>query len=245
MEKTQEVPESILNKIKKLLNHADSATKIGSLAEAEVAAAKANELLMQYNLSIDKVDRLEKKPQIEEQIISPDNLFPKNEGKWMIDLWNTISKYNFCKIITINGGMGGFYFIGQKHNKEITQYIVEQLEVKIRELARESFRNYIGPEKRGTFIRGFLSGAVTGIYHKLKAEREKIKEAQNNEMTALILVKDADLIEFVEKNHTNLRPGRSTSLSSRSGRELGYEAGKGLSINKGVAGNSANQKLIG
>ncbi len=96
----KEIPENILKRIKKLLNHAEGAKKVGSLAEAETAALKAQELMAEYNLAIHDIDlNQEEGPRVGDLILDPFDLNFKNEGDWIIQLYHVISYYNYCRAI--------------------------------------------------------------------------------------------------------------------------------------------------
>lgn len=237
-----EVPANILERIKKLLIFAEDAKKRDSQAELENAMSKANTLMMEYNLSVDKIDiSQQKKAPVEMHKVGADVLFPKNEGGWIIKLYQCIARFNFCTVITHDMGKHGLSLIGQAHNREIVLYIIDQLVVRIRNMARQAFREYQGNEKRGTFLRGYLLGCVQGLREKLQAERDA---EHTNEITALILVKDKDVQEFVKKEFPSLVYAKGSSTSSQAGKSMGIQAGRSMSINKGVGTNAGGQRML-
>ena len=56
-----EVPDKIVEKLKKLMRLQEGAKKIGSEGEANAAAAAISRLLTQYNLSLMDIDPEERK----------------------------------------------------------------------------------------------------------------------------------------------------------------------------------------
>ena len=57
----------ILEKIKKLIRHKESAEKIGSISEAEAFAVKIQKLLNEYNISLSDIDLEERKNNLKKQ----------------------------------------------------------------------------------------------------------------------------------------------------------------------------------
>ena len=151
-----EIPKNIYEKLQKLLRKADSAKEVGNLAEAEAFANKASEILMEYNLSREQID-LEDKPKVVRDHIpnTMKDFLPKNEGRWLVLLYNVIARHNLCRIVTHEDGRKGLSVMGEKINIEIVRYICDQLEAKIRILVKQAYRDYRGLEKKNAFIRGF------------------------------------------------------------------------------------------
>lgn len=100
METTQDI-NSILSKLKKLQRLYEGAKAINSEAEAANAAAKIQNLLTQYNLSMADLDSVADNEQatnvVEEKL--GDNWARKCGGFWDQLLLYGICKYNFCYVI--------------------------------------------------------------------------------------------------------------------------------------------------
>lgn len=96
------VPESVLDKIKKLKALSEGAAKVNSLAESEAAALAVNKLLTKYNLSLmdienDTPDNPAPGVTIERSDeISVRNLYGR---QWKERLLMTLCRYNYCKLI--------------------------------------------------------------------------------------------------------------------------------------------------
>lgn len=138
--------ESIVEKIQKLLNKADSAKQVGSLHEAEVFATKATELLLQHNLSISDVEDFEKsrKESITQSGFDEGIKFGqvKSDGKWEIDLLGVLSEFNFCQsIFRIRSGKASV--IGTKENIEVVKYLFEILRPMLKQMSSEAFNKKI------------------------------------------------------------------------------------------------------
>lgn len=237
-----DIPKEIYERLQKLLRKAESAKAMGSLAEAEAFANKATELLMEYNLSRENID-LEDKPKVIRDWIKDKNFLPKNEGRWLILLYFTICKHNLCRGITQDDGHEGFSIVGEKVNVEIVRYICDQLEVRLRGMAKAAYKTYYGSEKKNAFVRGFLLGAIQGIDVKLSQHlREMV--VSNANITALVVVKNKAIAEFVDQEFGTLRSGRGARYSAQDGKAQGFEAGKNIDIHKGVGKGAIDRNLL-
>jgi len=238
-----ETSKEVIEKIKKLLKFAEDAKKRDSQAELENAMAKIQAISMEYNIQIDKID-MDEQVKVGRTAIT-DDLLPKNEGKWIVSLIWGIMGLNFCRGWTIGGGKNGMVIIGESHNVEIVRYIVDQLIPRIRALGREHFKEYDGPEKKNTFLRGFYVGCVSGLLQRLRDEQDKMVVG-NEQVGGLILRKTAAVDKWMKTNAPPLVSGRSSRISSVGGWQKGKEVGSKMSIHKGVGGNnSLGQRLLG
>jgi hypothetical protein len=170
----------------------------------------------------------------------------------------------------------GIKIIGEKINIEMAQYIIDQLISRIRPLAKQAWKEYEQKtemmkvaahrykddslfnsiqerEKKNTFIRGFLSGAVTGIYKKLKEQRDLMEieaipklSQGNNPITDLIHIKSDAIQKYIDQN-IQLTKGKGSSRGnskSEDGKQKGFRAGYSMDINKGLNTNNLNQNLL-
>ena len=234
---TNDKKAKLLKKVKNLL---DLANDKNSLHEAETAARMAQELMMKYNLEEAQVLGIDYSDM--EKFLYPAYKITKtNEGTWIRGLFNTVCKHNLCKIIINTRWEAGetreyFWILGEKTNIEIVIYICEQLIYKLRQIEKVHWSSYKGFDKRNSFRRGFLSGAVSGIYDKMNDLTESFK--RNEGTNALIIRKDKQLQDFIDSEFPDLKKSRSSSLSSRDGFKKGHGVGKGININSGVSGGS-------
>jgi hypothetical protein len=124
----------ILEKLKKLIAHEQSAREIGSMAEAEAFAAKIQDLLTTHKLDMSEVDfqaREEGEPINWESVDS--KYGQKNTGlkaHWRLILARSIAKVNSCEIVNNSRSHGrSFYFVGRTSDRELAKvlylYLVE------------------------------------------------------------------------------------------------------------------------
>lgn len=244
-----EIPEQILNRLKKLLALEKGAKEVGSLHEAEQAGKSAQALIMQYNIDIGTLEEGER-IKIDEQVIEWGEQTNKKEGKWVETLYIRIAKLNLCDIILIPRSKA-MYIIGKEVNIELVKYFVEQMMVKIRYIEKIEWKWYEKnswmidePEKRNAWRRGFFEGAVVAIISKLNQQKEQMVE-QNSNLPVIIQQNVAEIESFIAKNH-NIKMKRSRGGSaSQDGFSKGYEKGKEVEVNKGLRSSALQPNLLG
>lgn len=232
--------EKILEKVRKLMVLAGD--EGASLNEAEVAAKKAQELLFKYNLTMQEADtHIPKDEQVvgdEFYDLGPD--WKKNEGSWIISLYQCIARYNLCTIVV---GWSyardrypknwAVYVIGRKVNVELVHFMCQQLVFRIRILEKGAWLLYQGLEKKGRFRRGFLVGAVKGISNQLWKQQSGLRGVEKK-LDALIVLNEKALEEYSKRRWPDQTKGRMSSLSSWDGLQKGIVAGKSMEIHKGL-----------
>lgn len=213
----------------------ESARELGNQAEAETFAAKIGSMLMEYELEIDDIrSRTAESIEIFKEVTETEPLTVRHESNWVVHLYNACAKTNFCRVFT-NGGATStvITIVGTKMNLEFLHFMVTYLVPRIRTLARKAFSDYHGPEKRNTYIRGWLKGCCWGIKDRL--EKERMLEADNSaQISGLVLMKDKAVEDFVASN-MNVGRAKSTSMKSRDGVTHGADYGSSkmdLSIKK-------------
>lgn len=238
MEQTKN--ENVIAKIQKLINLKEGAEAIGNIHEAENAALRIQEFLFKHNLSMEDVENAEIKEKIR-MVVTEFDLNPhqaKTEAEWLFKLFGSIANHYLCKAIRTRHGIikndqGVMKILGDTNNVAIVIYTVEQLISKIHIAEKMSWKNYLGPEKRNTYKRGFLIGAVQGIDAKL-SEQERQMTQENNSMALMVINKKKELEAFTLTKFNNIKYSRASGISSQDGSIHGYAAGYKMNINKGV-----------
>lgn len=243
-----EIPENILNKLKKLLNKANSAKDIGSSSEAELFAAKAQQIMAEYNLELSQIKLEEDKPRVGKNYLDPKELNKKNQGKWLFKLYKVICDFNYCNAI-FTFKQDSLILIGESHNVEMVKYIVTQLSERVKPILKNEWAKHKKlpqeeQEKKGQFIRGYLIGFVHGIHSKLSTERVILhkKKPQIGTM-ALILTNKVE--KFMEEEiETESVKNKGSHSKSEVGYSLGYSKGLNTSIDKGLTNSPLNHKQL-
>jgi len=229
--------EKVIDTIQKLLRLREGTS---SQAEAESAAAKVQELLFKYNLEMAEVNS--HVPE-DERTVGQEEFQTgegKNEGTWIQQLYWMVSKYNFCFALILSHPrkksetkMG---VVGRPGSVQAVQYLVEWLIPEARNLAKQSFREYEGWEKKGKFTRGFLSGFVIGIGGKLYEEWQA-QQSRDENCKALVVTSGKEVKEYVLNRYPFVGRARRSSSSSQDGHTAGVEAGRSTQIRRGIKGD--------
>jgi len=241
--------EKIKDKIRKLLALQKSATNIGSLEEAQNAAAQIRKLSIKYNIdaaAIEKeMDKKEDEVRIGVQRIFVHEIIPYNKthGTWLTSLYNVVAKYNFCKVINITGDVDLVVIDlwGDEWNVEIVKDLSFNYAKQVIELEKKRWKSHGEPmgEKRNSFRRAYYNGAVIGLASTFRSQEDEIAKDVSNETNQDIgnvklqmnqLVRRNELIveEKVKEHYENLKKSRPISNKSQVGAQLGYQDGKNL-----------------
>lgn len=94
---------AIISRIKKLMRHAESAKKLGSLEEAETFSAKVEELILEYNIELSQVKLEENEGEFDKWMYSEKLSYKDNQAgqRWRMELIEVLTKHNFCSYIYI------------------------------------------------------------------------------------------------------------------------------------------------
>lgn len=234
---TNEHLEKIKEKLAKMLAKEESARELGNQAEAEAFAAKIQQMLMEYELSMDDLKKSSAESiHIERERFDTAPLTGPHESNWVVYLYHACCKTNFCTILVKSASGTEISIIGTDMNREFLHFMVHQLVPKVRQLAKKSWSEYEGTEKRNTYIRGFLRGCAKGIQTKLALDLFGQQKNQP-QVNALVVQKDRAVQQWIDQNIGRTGTIRSRGMSGRGGYENGVEAGRNININKGISAN--------
>lgn len=218
--------EKILKKVEKLLNLAESSNQ----HEATLATAKANELLMKYNLEL-----FESGANDQEEEVFVKNIFEaKRTNVQMNALYEIISNFYVQPVINRTKKKVYLEVIGGKVNVELADYLAKFFTSEFERLYKAS--GLKGVTAKNSFIRGIAEGFNKKI-NEQKSKDQNIKKE---------LVK----LDQVLKSQVKMvygRMGSSTSSSTKTdhqARALGLKAGSELKVKKGI-NPSKKPKLLG
>lgn len=184
--------EKVIDRIRKLLAHADSAKALGSAEEAATFAAKASELLMQHKLDISELEMQEEMDEeiVDEyfdvvaagQLLDVDRrpMSSKKRSAWLQALANQLARAHFCRVLYIKNSKI-LRIVGKKSDREIVLYLFTVLAREGSRLGREHYhmlkrRAYAtGGQSHRDAHNAFLLGFVVGIAEQLKAMRDRIE----------------------------------------------------------------------
>jgi len=238
--------EAILSKIKKLLALATSDNE----NEAAIAAAKAQTLLIEYNISQEELDSFNDAKSEKVIQVQADGKNRHNRSAWYDHLAYTVAKANLCNLLVSGSGV---IWIGKKTNIEVAQYIFENL---VRDLSRICDTAWgiilkiqkldpTQPKVHGKIWKNnFYHGANQSISDRLRANLVQLKAADN--VMALVVRNDIELNEYMHVNYPRLGHISTHYNSNRSGFDAGKSAGRSVQFGRGLgAGGSSGPKLLG
>jgi hypothetical protein len=115
-------------------------------------------------------------------------------------------------------------------------------------MAKDAFRNYTGPEKRNTFLRGFYKGAVQGIEERLRSDEAERKSQEqltieNKDMGLMIVSEKKQVIQYIAENF-KVRSVAQKGLMSQDGRSQGLAAGRTMGIHAGLNSGGGGQRRL-
>ena len=241
--------DSILARIKKL--QALTTERGATPEEAATAAAKAQALLFEYNLSQCDVDTKEQAgPDPYGRVETTLEGANRNTVTWRRTLLYTIAKHNFCTAITVPN-QTKMIVIGKRSNVETVLYLNHILVREIERLAVEAGKTVL--TNRAAYMVSFCRGAVSTIHRRLQEQQRQSEYTATQSGTTQA---DADrgnrnavairtMSEELNKAVTHFYPQglRTTTTRSRVGSMDGYKsgqaAGAGISMNRGVGSRAA------
>ena len=232
----------ILDKIMAMMAKAESAKEIGSLAEAETFATKAQELLVKHNLSAETIDT---------RRASKDNPFHRREtdacrtsdsqagSDWRKKLAITIAYYNLCKMTLTSGSRFALY--GRPENTAVAAYLFEMLARSLRKMAIEYYnkRKAEGARnKRTVLLRSYLAGAVCGITKKL----EEQSDAFPSEMQGLVVAERNSVDTWMNQTYRFRPVGKVKSKRlNDSALTAGFKDAQSMHLTRGLTSSTPNQ----
>ncbi len=230
---------TILDTVRKLLRLAESP----NAHEAASAAAKAQSLIDQHNLSTALLALDSAAPTPDEPIEDFGKKGAPLDSRPQLDRWRstlaaTICGANGCRVYRSGGTLA---IVGRPSDAETVRYLYAYL---VREVEQLCERDGRGCGR--TWRNNYRLGVVDTIARKLRAERETFRAEQRQLAAAagsLALVRVNSALARVEqrgtdvsawmKTHMRLRAGSSSySRSDMSAREAGRRAGQSITINR-------------
>ncbi len=226
--------KDIIERIQKLLALATSSNE----HEAQIAASKAQELLVKYNLTEATVESYEA------DYTREDGEVYRRVAKveWLIKA--ILDKYFFVDMVASKRGINGtrFIMLGKKHNVEIAKYVREFL----RRAFDDAFKTFRTETGEPVSARdSFNYGMYKGICAQLDASKIKVEQ-----QVGLVVVEDRALTKFTASNFPTLRSGgtaTSFNTGNASALDAGRASGQSLRIGRGLQGQAtqSNRTLKG
>lgn len=216
--------ENITSKISKLLSLATSSNE----HEAKLAADKANELMIRYNLSMMDI----KEESHYDEFIIESGVRTPMEVKFLTGILNKHFFVSFvnCRVMDTKN----LKMIGEKVNLENARYIYSFLKNAF-EACWQAYRKETGCA--AGLRQTYYLGLYRGLNEKLTATRVKVEQE-----AGLVCVPDKGVDAYIASNIGRTRAGTRARVSSKDASVCGagQAAGSKMTISKGVSNKSNN-----
>lgn len=198
--------DKILDRVKKLLKLSESP----NLNEAEAAAAKAQELLTKYKLSMFEVENFNDQEQEEILNLTDDDSldsFKNNIALWKTTLAVAIAKANNCRIYTLrikteeDIDKAKLALVGTVSNTQIVKCLYHYIVNEIERLAKRD-----GTGKGRFWINSFKLGATSQIEKRLKEINNSLLKTASPHAIVLYKKESSNVDKWIE-DHLKLKRG--------------------------------------
>ena len=218
--------DKVIERIRKLLALSTSSNEF----EAAEAAAKAQELLLKYNLSMATVDVPETDAVDRVNWLCPDQT-------WQQVLVNGIATTNLCQVVRYDS-KSKLAIFGSMSNVEVVEYLYSYLAAAIDRLCQDKCKG-----QGVAYKNAWRQGAIHTVCQKLREGIEQFKAASPQSM-ALILVKDKAVIDRCNIDFPYLTKVGKATVSNTAGYYQGRADGQGIAIRQGLRTNAVGQHLL-
>jgi len=224
--------DNMIRKVKKLLRLAESSNP----HEAELATIKANQILLDYNLTISKDEA-----EAEEKVFYTHRVLTVKRRDAKFKAISQILGTFYVMSVSHRGvGLTHLEATGRRANVKIAAYVARFLNNKLDDLWSETRKEH--PHLKGIAAKNsFLRGVGQGYVDKINRVKTELPTAQRD----AIMVVESQLEEMVKMAYSHLSTTSSTVKHHGESNSLGKIAGKKLTIHKPVAGNSSEIFLPG
>ena len=228
------IPQTILERIKKLMAHERSARSIGSIHEAEAFAAKIQDMMDEYKLGMSDVafaEREQTEPIAWQWVGQTDSEFPYRDSRrqWQVRLGQAIAYVNGCHACLASGRSNGIAFIGRTSDREYCKVLFIYLSRLAEDLVDTCARqdegqikfDYINSMKpwqdwdvnefrkimrnwKASWFEGFSQAICLRLYDRHAKMRQRARD-ENNGLAMIHIGKDKEALKkYVKTQH--LRP---------------------------------------
>ena len=238
MKQDNNIPDKIMERIRKLIRLKESTTSEG---EANNAAILVNRLLREYNLSL--LDLNDRQREEKFQIKTSGRLSFKDTfgSYWKRDLLRVLCQYNYCRLL-IYQGTTDMIIVGTEENVATVSILYDYLRSAFRRLANKRHLEYVS-SKRGyyrtgkykkKYIRSYLEGVSPGLREQFEAMHDIPTETVRD--TALVLCHSALIDKYLEKIRTCKKVLTRNTQTDYSAYYSGMGDGRSISLNRQIKG---------
>ncbi len=221
----------MIEKVKKLLRLADSSNP----HEAELATIKANQILLDYNLSISSTMEDDTNRFYINRVLS----VKRSNAKFQA-ISRIIATFYVFPVSHPGTGVTHLEVTGIRANVEIAAYVAQFLDSKLDALWLETRKQH--PHLKGLAAKNsFLRGLAQGYVDKINRVKKDLPAYKFNAIT--IVEQNLDKIKIMA--YPKLRTTYSSTKNHKESKALGELAGNKLTIQEPISGNTEKQLRIG
>ncbi|MEM7385549.1 MAG: hypothetical protein AAF514_11450, partial [Verrucomicrobiota bacterium] len=153
-------------------------------------------------------------------------------------LVNYIQTYTPVVIDGRTSYLRGIEVFGERPHVEVAEYVAHNLLRQAESLWSRLRRKVANPNKR-SFFYGLFKG-----YSESLAARKSVTEAELSQSEQLMIVRENDhRLRAWHRAHPNLVHSSASGFRQGASHQLGFEAGKSITVNDGVRGGTAPKQL--
>lgn len=225
--------ESILSRIAKL--H-ELASRPGTPAEAEAAAAKVQTLLLKHNLSLADVET-HASGLGEVSMMT----LPAQDSIWRAKLLGVVANAHLCRAVRTHDVMGlpeTFSILGHAHNLRVVQSVYPWLCQLVPNMALKASADHVSETHRigiQTWLHSFRLGMIDGI-----ADAYAKARADLNDETGLVPIDDA-VQQALEDAFPDAMPHRPGGEADIGAYQAGVAAGRNVNTDTQLGGDDARK----
>jgi len=248
--------DKLLDKLRKIKAHADSAAAIGSESEAQAFAEVLQKLLLDNKMEMTDIEfeEMEKEqPIIKKMVDFDDDDVRKSRVAWMERLAGVIARAHFCRIL-VYPGSSKITLVGREENIAVAEYMIVTLQKAADSIAKKAHSAYCWEvykqdgscyRARG-FKSAFLQAFVMHLAERYEAEKRS-RMAGPSTSTALVRInrEEAAVEDFMNKNYKKKAGALSTHTAfHREGHRRGVAAADRINLRSDGLTSGNDQRLI-
>lgn len=223
--------ERIIDKIKKLIRHEQSARQCSTPEEAAAFAAKIRQLLADHKISMSQVviDNEPETPRVGEEEVRIGRKLRYGRGYVPLEdncLMNVVAKAHFCQAILLPGS-NTILIVGAEEDRAVVvaMFVFLRSTMKRRARLEEDVTR-----KRRLSVRKFKPHFYSGFTHAVRDRYEALRRT-DSKCTALVRA-DALVKRYVAENHEveEARPRKHKGRVNRPGYFAGVAAGRAVDL---------------
>jgi len=245
--------DKVLDKLKKIQAHAESAAKIGNEAEAQAFAEMLQRMLTAHKLEMTDLEFevMEKtEPVVRKGVDYQDVGHKKSRVAWRENLASMIARAHFCRIL-VTPGSSRITLVGKANDIAVAEFMIVTLTRAADGITKSEHQKYCWEvykrDGNCSAARGFKESFMTAFLSRLQQRFADLRREIVNTSTALVRVNTADkAVDEYLKNSDVKKASGLARMEAHNGE--GYRRGvaKANSMDltgKAVGGGQAAKQL--